>query len=63
MIEGNIYILKRFVKVKVCGVEMLSREVEDHSHINQWASGVNIAMAGFQDNTTHVNSSDNTTYI
>jgi len=54
---------KRFVKVKVCGVEMSSSELEDHGHINQWASGGNIAMVGFQDNTTHVNSSDYTTYI
>ncbi len=42
---------------------MLSREEEDRGHINQWASGGNIAMVGFHDNTSHVNSSDYTTYI
>ncbi len=31
---------------------MLSRGEEDHGHINQWASGSNIAMVGFHENTT-----------
>jgi len=63
MIEGNIYILKRFVRVKVCGADMLSREEGDQGHINRCVSGGDIAIVAFQDNTTHVNSSDYTTYI
>jgi len=54
---------QKFVRVKVYGAEMLSREEEDRGHINQWGSGGNIAIVEFHDNTSHVNSSDYTTYI